>query len=194
MCRAKQPRLHSIFLVLILGWCSVEGLAQASATAEYRTKAALIANFLGFVDWPDDALGAANSPFLVCATGDFPFGTALAESTRGETVHGRRVDVLWIRQESELRTCQVLFVSRSEAKRYRRILGDLRGASVLTIGETPDFLEAGGAVTLLLEQESLQFEVNLPAAANARLKISARVLNLARRVIGRMESSPKTSS
>ncbi len=184
MCRAKQPRLHSIFLVLILGWCSVEGLAQASATAEYRTKAALIANFLGFVDWPDDAFGAAHSPFLICATGDFLFGTALAESTRGETVHGRRVDVRWIRQESELRTCQVLFVSRSEAKRYRRILGDLRGASVLTIGETPD----------LLEQESLQFDVSLPAAANARLKISARVLNLARRVIGRMESSPKTSS
>lgn len=180
--------------MLILAWSVGEGLAQASATAEYRTKAALIANFLGFVDWPADALGAPNSPFLICATGDFPFGTALAESTRGETVHGKRVDVRWVRQESELRACQVVFVSRSEAKRYRKILGDVRGASVLTIGETPDFLDAGGAVALLLENESLQFEVNLPAAASARLKISARVLNLARRVIGRMGTSPKTSS
>jgi hypothetical protein len=120
--------------------------------------------------------------------GDFSCGTALAEFARGASPHGRRVDVKWVHKDQELRDCQIGFVSRSESKRYAKVLQAVQGAGVLTVGETPDFLAAGGIISFA-ERDLLQFEVNLVAADGARLKISSRLLTLARRVVTRTEGA-----
>jgi hypothetical protein len=156
---------------------------------EYRAKATFLAAFPNFVEWPSDAFPSQQAPLLLCVFGDFSFGTSLAERTRGTLIHGRRVEVRWARKEQDLRTCQILFVSRSEAKRYERIFKAVEGASVLTVGETPDFLASGGAIDFLVEQDRLQFEVNVGAATDAHLRISANMLALARHVITRTEST-----
>jgi hypothetical protein len=159
--------------------------AQNSTTAEYRAKAIFLSKFPSFVEWPPEAFPPGQAPFLVCVYGDFSFGLTLVESARGESVHGRRIDVKWVHKEKELHACQILFVSRSEAKHYRQVLDAVQGTSVLTVGETPDFLAAGGAISFLFQQESLQFEVNLDSASEAHLKLSSRMLTLARRVVNK---------
>jgi hypothetical protein len=159
--------------------------AQESTVAEYRSKAHFLATFPSFVDWPESVFPSTESPFLICVRGDFSFGTSLAERTRGASPHGRRVDVKWVHKDQELRGCHVLFVSRSESKHYAKLLQAVEGAGVLTVGETPDFLAAGGIISFAVEREALQFEINLVAADNARLKISSRLLVLARRVVNR---------
>jgi hypothetical protein len=159
--------------------------AEHSQEAEYRAKAMFLSKFPSFVEWPAEALPPGESPLLICVYGDFSFGMALAGSARGETVHGRRMEVKWIRKEKELRACQILFVSRSEAKRYKQVLESVQGTSVLTVGETPDFLDAGGAISLLYQQDALQFDVNLDTASEAHLKLSSRMLALARRVVNK---------
>jgi hypothetical protein len=52
------------------------------------------------------------------------------------------------------------------------------------VGETPGFLDAGGMIGFLLEENKVRFEINLNAADSARLKIGSRLLILARRVVG----------
>jgi YfiR/HmsC-like len=164
-------------------------LAQGTASPEYRAKANFISNFPSFVDWPSTNPATPDGPFLICVTGDFSFGTSLAELTRGTTVHGSRVEIRWLRGERDLRTCQILFVSHSESKKYPKLMEALQGTAVLTIGETPDFLQAGGVVSFSVQQERLQFDVNLEAAKQAHLKISSRMLALARRVWSKTESA-----
>ena len=100
-----------------------------------------------------------------------------------------RVEVRWAHKEQELHACQVLFISRANGKNYAKALDAVRRDSVLTVGETPDFLEAGGAVTFSFQQELLQFEINLNAVDVARLKISSRLLSLARRVVNNAAGS-----
>jgi uncharacterized protein DUF4154 len=156
---------------------------------EYSAKATFLAAFPNFVEWPSDAFPSERAPLLLCVFGDFSFGTSLAERTRGTLIHGRRVEVRWARKEKDLRTCQILFVSRSEAKRYERVFKAVEGASVLTVGETPDFLPSGGAIDFLVAEDRLQFEVNVRAATDAHLRISANMLALARHVITRTEST-----
>jgi YfiR/HmsC-like len=163
--------------------------AQQSTAAEYRSKANFLATFPSFVDWPESAFSSTQAPLLICVRGDFSFGTSLAELARGALSHGRRIEVRWVHKDQELRTCHIAFVSRSESKRYAKLLQALDGAGVLTVGETDDFLAAGGAITFSFERETLQFEVNLVAAENARLKISSRLLALARRVRNKSEAA-----
>jgi hypothetical protein len=157
----------------------------ANPTTEYRAKATFLANFKNFVEWPLEAFPSDQAPLLICVVGDFSFGPSLADITGSVSLHGRRVEVRWERKEKEeeLRACHILFVSRSEAKQYGRVLAFVRGASVLTVGETPDFLSNGGAVSFTLEQGVLQFDVSLGAANDAHLKISSRMLALAQHVV-----------
>lgn len=164
----------------------VQLLAQNSTTLEYRAKANFLANFPSFVDWPVSAFPSREAPFLICVFGDFSFGTSLAESTHSADYHGRRIEVRWARKESELAACQILFVSRGDTKRYAKALDAVRGQDVLTVGETSNFLDAGGAVAFNFQQESpLQFEINMDAVEGAHLKISSRLLALARRVLNK---------
>jgi hypothetical protein len=173
----------------LLAWAALPVWSQQSSTAEYRNKANFLATFPSFVDWPDTAFVSVQSPFLICVRGDFSFGTSLAELARGASPHGRRIEVRWVRKDQELRNCHIAFVSRSESKRYAKLLQVLEGADVLTVGETEGFLGAGGAISFLSEHETLQFEVNLIAADTAHLKISSRLLALARHVVTRAEAA-----
>ena len=161
--------------------------AQNSTAPEYLAKANYLANFPSFVDWPPEVLPSGNASLLICVFGEFSFGTSLAEMTRGTTVHDRRLEIRWIHKPQELSSCHILFVSRSQQKRYNQALDVVRGRMVLTVGETPEFLAAGGIMSFCSQLGAIQFDVNLEAANKAHLKISSRLLALARRVVNHAE-------
>jgi hypothetical protein len=52
------------------------------------------------------------------------------------------------------------------------------------VGESENFVQQGGMIGFFLEDNKVRFEINLDAAERARLKISARLLALAKTVIG----------
>jgi len=157
---------------------------QESVSAEYVWKANFLARSASFVDWPADSMQTVNA-FRWCVFGTFSFGTTLAELTRDIVVNGKKSEVKWIHKEAELVGCQIIFVSRSEEKRYPKVLEAARAGNGLTVGETPNFLDAGGMMALLTDGKSPGFEVNLDAVQLARLKVSSRLLILARRVTNR---------
>ena len=181
LTRALFPTVAGVWL----GFTPPALLGQSSTTPEYRMKASFLSNFANFVEWPATAYSSPQTPLLICVFGDFSFGTSLSESTRTITPHGRRAEARWVHKEQELHACQILFISHAEAKRYAKVLEVVRGESVLTVGETPNFLEAGGAVSFSFQQETLEFEINLGAVDGARLKMSSRLLSLARRVVNK---------
>jgi hypothetical protein len=181
--------LLSTSTALSLLFISLPLPAQTYTPPEYRAKANYLVNFPRFVEWPLEALPQEKAAFLVCVFGDFPFGTFLAEITRGATVHNRPIEIRWVRKPQELSFCQILFISHSEQKRYSQVLDAVHDHVVLTVGETPEFLTAGGILSFSTQQGALQFDVNLEAADKARLKISSRLLALARHVVNRTEAA-----
>jgi|SRR5450432_1084185 hypothetical protein len=186
----QRHRVGAVHLALILIWLLVPGPARAqnSIAAEYRLKASFLTTFPSFIDWPAKVFPSAQAPFLVCVLGDFRFGTTLAEVARTTSPQGRRAEVRWVRRDEEARNCQILFVSESEVNRYPQVLRIAQGQSILTVGETSDFLSAGGMLSFVFQNGSLQFEINLAAANAAHLRVSSRLLALARRVLNNPES------
>ena len=78
-----------------------------------------------------------------------------------------------------LRGCQIAFISAS-VRETRTVLNALNGASTLTVGESPNFARDGGMINFVLENQRVRFEINLGAAKRARLRISSKLLSLAR--------------
>jgi len=61
----------------------------------------------------------------------------------------------------------------------------LKGSSTLTVGEAEGFAVLGGIINLTVEGNKVHFEVNRLAADRAGLRISSRLLSLAKIVTER---------
>ena len=75
-------------------------------------------------------------------------------------------------------SCQILFAGSSEPKRVWTALAGVR--KVLTVGECGDASEGGAIVNFVIEDGRVRFEINTDAAELARVRISSRLLSLAR--------------
>jgi hypothetical protein len=171
-----------VFAAVALIFVAVVSVSAQHAPGEPEAKARFLANTPTFVEWPPNVFPTPSTPLLICIHGDFSFGTALAELTRGETVKGRKLEVRWIHSDQSLAGCQVLFVTRSMAKKYAKVLETVKDSGALTIGEDPEFLRAGGMVNLEPVASSLTFDVNIDAVSSSHLKMSSQLLSLARHV------------
>jgi YfiR/HmsC-like len=173
----------TILLCLLLAAGRERSGAQ-STDEEYRVKAAFIFHFAQLVDWPPETrTGAANSLFL-CTIGDDPFQGALESTVAGKAVGDRILVVRHLKQADDVQACHVLFLGKAESKRIPTLLTNLHNAPILTVGESPGFLGAGGMICFVLEDNNVRFGINLDAAESAKLKIGARLLVLAQTVIG----------
>ena len=161
--------------------------AEAPEYPEYDIKADLLRKLACFTDWPSNAFASTNAPLVVGVVGRDPFGPALDETFSGKTVNGRSIVVKRLNAGQDLKQCHLLFVPASEKRRERDLLDKLKGAPVLTVGESDDFLDHGGAVQLLIRDKSVRFSVNLHPAKATGPRISAKVIQLAVSVRGRYE-------
>jgi len=171
--------------------CATGAFAQSREASEYQIKAAFLYNFARFVLWPADPARNLNDPFTICIVGRDPFGTALDEVVQGKTISGHRLVIRRWKPEQNWKGCQIAFISSSEGKDLPTILQSLKQTSVLTVGETEGFAQLGGMINFVIEQEGVHFEVNVEAAERAGLKISSKLLNLAK-IVREQDHGKKT--
>jgi hypothetical protein len=173
----RKSKLMACMLIF-LSYCA-PALAQ-DALSEYQVKAAYLFNFLKFVKYPSESFADPLAPIVVGVVGEDPFGSALPQVVTGKTVEGRDLVIRLYRPGEDLRGAHILFISASERKRLPMILSSLRGSSVLTVSDTPGFLDAGGMIQFLNENDRVRFAINMNATSRAKLKASSKLLSLAR--------------
>jgi len=167
-----------LVLVLLIGATGHATEAQPVAE-EYQVKGAFLLNFAKFVEFPPKAFTAPGDPIAICVLGQNPFGPGMDQAAAKIVVANRSVSVRPVADAQHARRCQIVFVSVSERKRARPLLKALQGQSVLTVGESEDFLENGGVVNFKLDGAKVHIEINTEAADRAGLHISAKLLSLA---------------
>jgi hypothetical protein len=166
----------------------VQPRAQA-APSEYQVKAAYLFNFLKFIEWPEASFADPLAPMVVGVVGEDPFGSSLPEVVIGKTVQGRDLVLRKYRVGEDLRGAHLLFISASERKQLPQILSSLRGSSVLTVADTEGFLDAGGMIQFVSANEQIHFAINVDALKGSRLKVSSKLLNLAKTVTGKAKDA-----
>jgi len=154
--------------------------AQGDDESEYRVKLAFLYNFAQFVDWPADAFSDPAEPLTICVAGQDPFQGEIGRGLRGRAAGGHLVEIKKLKHDENPRACQMIFVRAGDRKLASKLLADLKGSNTLTVGEAKGFADLGGVINLVVEDNKLRFEINLRAARQSRLKISSKLLALAR--------------
>jgi hypothetical protein len=172
--------------LVVLGPTHMSG--QDDDDAEYRVKLAFLFNFAQFVEWPADDFSGANSPLEICVAGPNPF-TGVEQEVRGRRVAGHPIEIKRLKADDDPRVCQMVFVRARESKWAGRILAAVRTSDTLTVGEAKGFALRGGAINFTAEGNRLRFEINVNATTRSRLKISSKLLALARIVGGAQHTS-----
>jgi hypothetical protein len=176
----RRPLWSALFVVTCV---ASQVLVGQQPPSEYDLKAAFVSKFPQFVEWPGSALDG-HTTFSYCVARPNPFGRALDNLLSGEMLQGRRPSTREVGSADEIGACQVLFVSDRAAARQTALLAAASGLPILTVGESDDFLEAGGIINLRVVGGRIRFEVDAAAAARARLRLSAQLLQLAIAVRG----------
>ena len=151
---------------------------SAQDVTEPALKAAYIYNFAKFTEWPADAVPAIE-PLVMCVLGDAAVGDALEREVQGRMLAGHPMVVS--RAAGTQRACHVLYVSGTTAGQVAQLVAGLRDVAVLTISEVEGFTELGGIAQFFFVRGQLRFSVHLETAKRAHLKISSRLLALAKR-------------
>jgi len=162
----------------------VLGGSPSNDFSEYQVKAAFLFNFAKFVEWPASAYATGSSPVSICVLGDNPFSDSLEKAVAGQSTNGRPLVVRQVESPKEAGDCNMVFVCPSEQGHFTQIIGNLQGKSVLTVADADAFAEQGGMIQFYIENNRVRFEVNVNACTHAHLKVSSKLLALAKIVSG----------
>lgn len=173
-----RPPLRA--LLALLGMATAPWAAASPPISEAAVKAAFVYNFAKFAEWPNDS--APQEPIRLCLYGSRDAFMAALADIEGKSAQNRPIRVQKVARPSEFRGCHILAVAESEAKQLPDVLRAAEELGALTVAEIEGFADAGGAIGLVVDNERVQFEINLDAARRANLKISSQLLKLARKV------------
>lgn len=75
--------------------------------------------------------------------------------------------------------CQIVFISSPRRSELDSDISALRDRPILTVSDIPDFGSRGGMIQFVLIDSRVRFEINLPSAQKAGLKLSSQLLKVA---------------
>jgi YfiR/HmsC-like len=156
-------------------------VAAQDQPTDYQVKAAFLEKFGKFVEWPDNVFATSTSPVVIGIFIDDPFGSALKSLAGADTINGRPIEIRDIKNLSELKDCHVVFIPASAKASEPDALAAVAGQPVLTVGETDEFYNDGGMIQFIIQNKQVHFRIRNEAARAAGLKISSKLLILARR-------------
>jgi len=177
----RRIRRASLFVVAYwLSFGTPKALYLNGEGVEYPVKLAFLYNFTKFIEWPPGSYPYPGAPLAICIVGHDPFSPDIESDLRTRIVGSHPVEVLTLKLTDALSACHMVFIPATEKNHADQIIKGLKGSSTLTVGETEGFAGLGGIINLTVEGNKVHFEVNQLAAQRAGLKISSKLLSLAK--------------
>ena len=177
-----SARTLALALAFLLAPAGAAAQSEARA-AEVRVKAAFLYKFCDFVEWPPAAFAEPGVAFTVGVVGADALADELAQVVARRSVHGHPVVVRKLKRGAPLAGLHMVFVGGREGGRLQEVLAAAKGQPLLTVTEAEDVEEPGSVINFVLVADKVRFDVALPPAEAGGLRISARLLAVARKVV-----------
>lgn len=170
-----------MYLVLVAGVLyHAETFSQSQQEVELRLKAVYLLNFMKFTEWPDSAFQSVDDPIILHIVGKDPFGSILEETFESEKIYGRPIVVRRMPNGLGKEKCHLCFISSSEQNNVDHLLTQAKGNPTLMVSDIRGFALRDGMIGFYLEKDRIRFDINMRALDRAGIKMSSKILRLAR--------------
>jgi hypothetical protein len=179
-----QARLyfHLLLALLLALICSPTHAYAETSPLEYRVKSAFLYNFTKFIEWPESQL-ATQGGLSICVAGEPKMHEVMRETIGRKLVNNHELQFKMVSHPGESNTCQVLFLGFTDQSRLQDWVGAVSTAAVLTVSDSPDFIQGGGMIQFVIVDGKIRFDINQSAANRLKIQLSSKLLSLARNVI-----------
>lgn len=170
----------SIVIAAVLGTVAAATIrVKAQSVSTPGLTAAFIFNFVKFTTWPDDAMRNGGT-ILLCVSGNEQVADALVQLTQDKQVEGHSLAIRRTALDRPLTECHVVFSSSLDGNSARELVRATAGHPILTVSDLEDFAMRGGVANFFIDGGRMRFAVNPDAADRAKLRISSKLLSLAK--------------
>lgn len=181
--RAASPqsmRLCALALVA-LALCARAARAE-EAGLEAAVKATYLYKFADYVEWPAGRFASPADPLTLCVAGSDAITALVDAAAAGRTLqNGRPIVVRHVALARE-RDCDILYLAPGREETEQAALRAVRGQAVLTVSDAPMTGNLHAVIAFAIVDNRVRFDVDLDAAAQNRLTVSSKLLNVAVRV------------
>lgn len=179
----KRP-IASLITLLCLGACLLGAAAAPAqeAAPETRIKAAFLYKFCHYVEWPDLAFEAPDSPIRIGIVGAENIADEFERAARDHSIGPRPLQLHRLGPDADPAGIHLLFVDAGTLNARPPILERLQRQPVLLVTDSPAGLDKGGTINFAVENDRVRFDVSLAVASQHSLRISSQLLSVARQV------------
>ena len=187
---AASARLRFVLCVVFafvaaLLFTTTTAFAQNDLEApEARVKAAFLFKFGSYVEWPPGTFASSDAPFVIGVMDADALASELTAIVAGHSMGGREVVVHRLHDGDSTAGLHLVFVGKADGANLAGILAPVKGHAILVVTESKGALDLGSMINFVLVDGKVRFDASLQAAAAANLKISSRLLAVARNVRG----------
>jgi hypothetical protein len=152
----------------------------ASKSLESTVKAAYIYNFTKFIYWNIPLNDSAESAINIGVYGDNAISDILENYSKKKN-EARPFVVKKLKMDKlDFTDCHIVFVGQLMRQQLQTLLKNLDGTDILTVSDIPEFTKQGGMVGFYIENGNVKIEINMDVVNNAKIKISAKLLEVAK--------------
>jgi hypothetical protein len=153
---------------------------QTVENREYRIKAAYLYQFGRYIEWPANAFADAQAPFVIGVMEGDPIIADLEQIAQVKKIQDRPIRIQRFASPADMRACHILFLSASPAAETQEaIVHRIAGPGVLLVGDAEKFLDWGGAIRFVVEENKVRISISRKAAHCQGLTVSAKLLQVA---------------
>jgi hypothetical protein len=162
--------------VFSLAFLLTVGLATAQERPTHEIHAAMLYNFIKYVQWPNETEAGE---FIVGVIGDENVFNTLNTWYNGKPKGSKKYVIKKLASAAEAGDCQVVYVGKSKSKEFEAIKTSVTGKSVLTITDGNGLGQKGSCINFKVIDGKLKFELNQAVVTSANLKVSSQLSSMA---------------
>jgi len=154
--------------------CSMLAMSQTEKPI-HEIHAAMIYNFMKYIQWPDDAGG----DFVVGVLGEDNVFNTLKSYYDGKPKGTKKYSIRKLADPSEAVGCQVVYIGKSKSKDFDNVKNAIAGKSILTVTDSFNLGKKGSCINFKVVDDKLKFEINQASMTGASLKVAGQLSSMA---------------
>jgi len=162
--------LHFL-LALLLMLCVLPAVAQ-----NYKMHSVFVYSFTRYVIWPETY---NSGDFEIMVLGESPIIDELKTMAQSKKVGDRTIKVTKIASPSEIKKCNMLFVSAGKTALIPEVMEKVNAQSILVISEEVGAAQKGSDINFIIKDGKLAFELNQASVNRQGLRVSNELSRLA---------------
>lgn len=162
--------------ILFISAILVSSFVWAQERATHEVHAAMLYNFIKYVQWPNEAEGGE---FVVGVMGEDDVFNTLKTWYDGKPKGSKKYVIKKLASAAEAATCQVVYLGRGKSKEFENIKNSVSGKSILTITDGNGLGQKGSCINFKVVDGKLKFELNQATVNSSNLKVSGQLSSMA---------------